>query len=485
VFLVNGAFFTVRALLSPTGMPANSVFALALTPSAVYLITLITSTLWTFGFILLINQRLNSENREAKDNLELIFNTIPDAVLITHLDDGRFTGANDGFTALTGYTRHDVIGKTSMEIRLWEDPLEREEIVTQLIEKGFYLNKQVRLRHKNGSRVNGMMSAKLFFLQGIPYIISITHDMSERIQAEEALLESESKMRAIAESARDAIVMLDLEGRVSYWNPAAVDIFGYTAEEVMGRSLHDLLAPPQNLHAYHAAFPSFMKTGQGEAIGKSHEIVAYRKDGSEIPVQLSLSSFKLNDGWYAVGIISDITERKRLEAELQLQATLDELTGISNRRYFLKLATNEIKRALRLNHPLTIAILDIDHFKNINDSYGHASGDQALVAFSQICQEQLREIDLFARIGGDEFALLLPETNPTQSVMAVERVRIAIAAQVLTLAGEPVTITISAGIAGLEGQCETLDALMDRADQALYRAKGAGRNRIEVAPLAG
>ena len=123
-------------------------------------------------------------------------------------------------------------------------------------------------------------------------------------------------------------------------------------------------------------------------------------------------------------------------------------------------------------------MIDIDHFKFINDTYGHAAGDQALSTFAKICLTNIREIDMFARVGGDEFALLLPETKLEQAYTIVERIRQNLLPLPIDLAGNPVLITISSGISILESKDDSLDALLSRADQALYQAKEAGRNRV-------
>src|SRR5208337_780067 len=147
-------------------------------------------------------------------------------------------------------------------------------------------------------------------------VFGVIQDITERKQAEEALRDSETRLRAITDSARDAILMMDPEGMITFWNPAAERILGYTREEAGGQNLHRLLAP-QRYHAAHdGAFSSFVATGRGEATGKTLELVARRKDGKEIPVELSLSSVFMN-GWQAVGLLRDITERKQAEEELR------------------------------------------------------------------------------------------------------------------------------------------------------------------------
>lgn len=182
------------------------------------------------------------------------------------------------------------------------------------------------------------------------------------------------------------------------------------------------------------------------------------------------------------GAIQDITERKRLQEELQKQATTDELTGVTNRRHFLELAHIELRRAIRLKQPLAVALIDLDHFKTINDTHGHMAGDQALRVFTKICLQNKREIDVFARIGGDEFTLLLPETSSEHAHEVVLRIRRALADTRLDFAGRPVSISLSAGIASLSNNQETFEILLSRADQALYQAKETGRNRIVVEP---
>jgi len=176
----------------------------------------------------------------------------------------------------------------------------------------------------------------------------------------------------------------------------------------------------------------------------------------------------------------EINERVRLEDELRHQATTDTLTGISNRRHFLELTQNEMNRAHRLNHPLAIVLLDIDHFKNINDTYGHAAGDQALSVFVKTCQQNLRAIDVFARLGGDEFVILLPETDCDQAYTALERFRKALTAAPFDFADQSIQITSSIGISNLANEPESLEAFLGRADEALYQAKKAGRNQIAI-----
>jgi diguanylate cyclase (GGDEF)-like protein len=205
-----------------------------------------------------------------------------------------------------------------------------------------------------------------------------------------------------------------------------------------------------------------------------------RKDGSQLIGIFSAKMTTLQGIQHIICIIHDITERKYLETELQRQANTDGLTGVFNRRYFLDVAHAEIARAARFHHPLSLALLDLDHFKNINDVYGHTVGDLALIALAEICLENIREMDLFARFGGDEFILLLPETNFDQAYEVVKRICLILSEEAIDLDGKLIALTISAGIASLANGQESFDALLSRADQALYQAKEGGRNRVSV-----
>jgi diguanylate cyclase (GGDEF)-like protein len=173
-------------------------------------------------------------------------------------------------------------------------------------------------------------------------------------------------------------------------------------------------------------------------------------------------------------------ERQRAEALLKDLAMTDELTGLANRRSFTEVAERELRRAKRLGRPMAVAAIDVDHLKTINDTYGHAGGDQALVRLSETVTREIREIDVFARMGGDEFALLLTDASREQAYETVARIRGDLEDQPLTVDGEQVRVAISAGIASRDETVETLDQLLARADDALYEAKDAGRSRTEL-----
>lgn len=180
-----------------------------------------------------------------------------------------------------------------------------------------------------------------------------------------------------------------------------------------------------------------------------------------------------------VGTVLDITDRKLLEKKLLQRATCDGMTGLANRSQFFEIGEKEIKRAERFAQPLCVLMIDIDKFKAINDRFGHAYGDKAIVAVASVCQDTMRSIDIIGRIGGEEFAVLLPETELEGARILAERLRAAVAALRVDIdTGEVISLTISIGITALQSDDKSLDDILRRADSALYDAKHLGRNRI-------
>ncbi len=177
----------------------------------------------------------------------------------------------------------------------------------------------------------------------------------------------------------------------------------------------------------------------------------------------------------------EVTMRGELQQELQTQVQMDYLTGLASRRYFMERAQTELQRAQRYGLSLSLCMLDIDFFKKINDGHGHKAGDLVLQRFSEICRAALREIDLAGRLGGEEFALLLPETDLQEARVVAERLRVSFTnARLSSEFGRSLQFTVSIGVAQLTGADETLDSLLGRADRGLYLAKSAGRNRVCV-----
>lgn len=186
---------------------------------------------------------------------------------------------------------------------------------------------------------------------------------------------------------------------------------------------------------------------------------------------------------FAYTFLSLYFELEKVREEINTLAVTDELTRVYNRRQFMRLAELELERSKRNRRAISVIIFDIDDFKNINDRHGHLCGDVVLQELSQACQKILRPYDAFARFGGEEFILLLPETDEANALQVANRLCQFVSAHVVDYKGTPIRVTISIGVTTSDVIRDTLDDLLRRADQALYRAKGSGKNRLEVGRL--
>jgi PAS domain S-box-containing protein len=194
VFLAHGFVFLHRAAMVLVGTDVSGIFRPTLFNVVPYLDGILASLLWTCGLIIMVNQRSNAEMKEAKDRFELLFHTSPDAVLITRAEDELCREANEGFLALSGFTRSEVVGHSSLDLHVYCDPGGRQKVVDELGQKGFCENVELPFRRKDGSRMAGLMSARLFSLGGVPHVMSVTRDISERRRAEEVLRQRNAEL---------------------------------------------------------------------------------------------------------------------------------------------------------------------------------------------------------------------------------------------------------------------------------------------------
>lgn len=307
-------------------------------------------------------------------------------------------------------------------------------------------------------------------------------DIIKRLKAEKELQESEEKYRSISSTVNDALITMDSTGKVTYWNKAAEKTFGYIGKEIIGKDLHQVLVPEKYKDAIKKGFNKFKETGTGPAIGSALELSALRKDGTEFPVELSMSVHRFKGQWHAVGIVRDITEQKRMEEELKRLSYLDGLTGVANRRRFDEALDLEWRLMTRDVKPLSLIMCDIDFFKAYNDTYGHQGGDECLRLVANTLKSILgRPGDLVARYGGEEYAVILPGTDSQDAKFLAEKMRSRVESLKIIHVSSQVceVLTISLGVATTIPTRGSLpDELISAADQALYEAKKEGRNRV-------
>jgi len=403
----------------------------------------------------------------------------PAIIVITNAH-GDIEYVNPSFTAKYGYTFDEVVGRNPRILKSGrQDEAFYKELWGTLTEGRDWVGELCN-RAKDGHEIweRASISPVLDDTGQVTHYVAVKEDVTEQRRTLQALAENEAKIRAMSEASQDGLIMLDDQGRVAFWNRSAEGIFGYSRAEALGHSLHDLVTIGEDTAKAELAFAHFAKTGEGAAVGVITELVTRRKDGTTFPAELSLGAFQLQGRWWAVGTVRDVTERKRSEELLLELATTDGLTGLANRRHFMGRGDAELGRARRTGQPVSCIMFDVDHFKKFNDAYGHDAGDAVLKALARTARETLRGIDVLGRLGGEEFAALLPETGLEAALQVAERLRVAVAGMGLVHGGTPLAVTISLGVAQAAGPEETLEALLKRADQAMYEAKQSGRNRV-------
>ncbi len=297
-----------------------------------------------------------------------------------------------------------------------------------------------------------------------------------------ALRESKKKLQTLVDTALDAVVMMNSKGMITGWNRQAAKIFGWTREEILGQPIHTTIIPARHRDAHTQGVKQFIASGTGQFMNKMVEIQALHRDGHEFPVELAIAAVITEGQHEFSAFVRDITERKRAEAELREMATTDFLTGLANRRHFIESMTQEQARLQRLDkHQAAVLMLDLDHFKHVNDTHGHATGDALLKHVACVMRDSLRKIDTVGRVGGEEFAIILPGADVDEARVYAERLRQKVEAAPLALEDLVIPVTVSIGIAVMKASDAGADAALIRADQALYRAKSNGRNRVEMA----
>ncbi|MEW6164763.1 MAG: diguanylate cyclase [Pseudomonadota bacterium] len=323
--------------------------------------------------------------------------------------------------------------------------------------------------------------------------LCVARDITRRKEEEAALARSRAEIEKLSrrnqlllDAAGEGIYGVDTDGNISFINPSALAMLGLTEAEALGRNSHELFhdhhLDGSDYPQVHCPLHQTLRDGQR----RETEDTFLRRNGE--PFFVHLVATPVVDAGRRIGaeiVFLDISARKAMEAELTRLATTDALTGVANRRQFIASAEAELARVQRFAQPAALLMLDLDHFKRINDTRGHAAGDAVLVAFADAVRGMLRKVDSFGRIGGEEFAVLLPGTDMAAALKLAERLRLMTAALSVAAGEHAVVFTVSIGVALMRVEDASPDEAMARADAALYRAKQAGRNRVEVAAEAG
>ncbi|HLL72564.1 MAG TPA: PAS domain S-box protein [Pyrinomonadaceae bacterium] len=417
--------------------------------------------------------------RESEERYRELFENANDVIYTTDLK-GRYLSVNRVVEKVSGYTCAEVRGMNFTQLVAPEYlELSRQMMARKLAGDEATTFYETEIIAKSGERVLLEVSSQLIYDEGVPVgVQGIARDITMRKRAERALRESEERYRELFENANDLVYTHDLEGNFTSLNNAGERVTGYTREEAARLNLAQVVAPD------HLARAREMMTRKESVEGATvYELDIIAKDGRRVPLEVSTRLVYENGEPCGVqGIARDIAERKHTEAKLLHNAYHDALTGLPNRNLFTDHLQMAVERARRHDdYVFAVLFLDLDRFKNVNDSLGHTVGDQLLVALSRRLQHCLRPSDVVARLGGDEFAILLNDigAQPAAAVALAERVQQELM-QPFNLGGHEVFTTASIGIALSTTGYETPEAVLRDADTVMYRAKAQGKARHEV-----
>ena len=413
--------------------------------------------------------------RATEKRWESVFKNSPVPGVVTAAKTGTCLAANEEFLEWIGKPAEEVVGRTMLELKFWMNAEQRAQAVARVEEKGYLRHFELRLNVAKGQRTV-LMNVEPVDIDDEACYLATFIDITER-----NALEQELKLTAAAvEQAAEAMVILDHKGNIVSLNPAFTRITGYEKDEVTGKSMSGLLHWPTGKHD-----DSFFRALTGRLLMSGHwegEVWAQRKSGEQFPELLSISAIRngANEITHYVGVFNDISGQKDHEEKLRKRALYDPLTGLPNRFLLLDHMEKAIERASRRQSKLAVCFMDLDHFKPVNDTHGHETGDQLLKQIAVRLLQTLRKSDFVARLGGDEFVLVLEDID---GVAQVERV----ADKVVNAMHEPfalnditVEIGCSIGVALYPNHAERAKTLLRYADEALYETKEAGRDGYRV-----
>ncbi len=426
-------------------------------------------------------RRMEAAMRESEQRYRLLFNSGYDAIMVHALvpggRPGRIIEVNDLACRRLGYTREEMLRLTPADIDAAGFDAATPKIARQIEVHGHALFERVH-QTRDGREIPVEISTHRVELGGQPVALSIARDISERRLAEEALRENEARLKEITSELGDGIYVLDRAGRLTFMNKAAEQMLGWREAELLGRNAHETFhfqkldgtpVPMCDCPVYHSIH-------SGETY-RVHEDYFTRRDGRLFPV--SFVSTPLHRSGEIVGSVAafqDITALKAAQERIQYMAHYDMLTNLPNRTLLADRLERALAHARRNGQGLALAFMDLDGFKQVNDSLGHDAGDILLKVIAQRLQACLRESDTVARMGGDEFVMLLTDVMQPGEVEVVVRKVLDTVNQPISLNDQLTHVGVSVGVALYPAHGEDPQSLMKHADQAMYLAKEGGRN---------
>ena len=355
-------------------------------------------------------------------------------------------------------------GELEYFVSIIKDIQERKEAEASLTELRKDLENRVETRTRDLRLANEMLSSF----------------MAQQLQSEQELRKREAELQMVLQNANDAYVCIDHNGVIRDWNQQAEQTFGWSSQEAIGRRLDEMIIPVTMREAHRAGLRHYLATGELNVLNRRVELTAVRRDGTPLPVEVRVSPLSIDGKTIFSAFLHDITERKQVEAIREHEATHDPLTGLLNRRGMFDLLSQAIARVKRTRASLALLFIDLDGFKQINDTHGHEAGDAVLREVAARLQASIRQTDTAARLGGDEFTVILENIKhgiPDANMLAQKILETL--QHPIQLDSVTATISASIGISMHHPNDErSADQLVSAADSAMYTAKRAGKAQV-------
>ncbi len=428
-------------------------------------------------------QESESALRESEARYRSVVDTVKEVIFQTDAQ-GLWTFLNPAWSEITGFAVAESLGTLFLNYVHPDDRQRNLELFEPLIRREKdYCRHEIRYLHRDGGFRWIEVFARLILDQegGSIGTSGTLNDITERHRMEEVLRESEARFHTLVDLLPYGVQENDLTGRVTFANLALERLQGQWEGGLIGRLIWDFLTDDTERESLRD-YLQFLIRDQPSPT--PYFVKNRRANGDIIDVQVDWTYRRDPQGRLQgfIAVVTDITARKRMQEALREQAIRDPLTGLFNRRYLDETLPRELSRCQRSGEPLTVAMLDLDHFKRFNDAYGHEAGDVVLRAVGDLLGHSMRAGDLFCRYGGEELTLILHGSTLDDARARLESLRQAIMQmRMLYQGGDLPAITVSIGVAAVGKQEMDAAALLARADAALYRAKERGRNRVVTA----
>ncbi|MEO5335997.1 MAG: PAS domain S-box protein [Magnetospirillum sp. WYHS-4] len=416
-----------------------------------------------------ITRRKQAEEslRKSEEHLQAILEASPIGVAVSAPRSGNILFANARFAELNGMHPSKLLGRTVKEF--YARPEQREELVTRLWAEGIVSDAEVRLKRPDGGTYWALLTLRLTSFGGEPAVLAWVYDISERKRAEEQL----RMASLVLETANEAIMIFNADNVIEYANPAFAGYTGWTAAEVLGSKPGFLKSGRHDKEFYRRIRQTLAERGRWQG-----EMWNRHRDGKFIAAWVSLAAIKDEEGrmTHMVSVSQDITTRKEDEERIWRQANFDVLTGLPNRSLFMDRLDQAVKQGNRERQLFALMFLDLDGFKAVNDTLGHAAGDLLLQETARRLEDCVRSTDTVARLAGDEFTVILMDIKADEHAARIARNILKSLTDPFLLDGREAKVRASIGISVYPRDGEDADSLLEYADRTMYAVKRAGKN---------